>query len=135
MLEVVLLQDVMASFATNWHRIATTEGVDTIKIGDVFREKGAGPGAEEIKVEALDLSPIPGGSRLLINRSHNRVSPQSYRLGAVLQRVETAVPSPAADLGMDLHVTAPLEVAVPVKRGPGRPRKEPVLVADPLGDV
>lgn len=87
MIEVVLLQDVMATFASNWYRIANTDGVEDIRIGDVFREKGSGEGAEEIRVEAVDISAVAGSSRLLVNRAHNRVAPQSYRMGAVLYQL------------------------------------------------
>ena len=91
-MEVVILNDVMASYASTWLRIATTQGTDTLRIGDVFREAGSGEGAEEMKVEAFEISPIAGGSRMLVLRCF-KGKPQSYRLGAVLRRLE---PEPVA---------------------------------------
>ena len=87
-----MLQDVMASYASTWLRIATTQGTDTIRVGDVFRESGSGEGVEEMKVEAFEISPIAGGSRLLLLRCFHGTKPQTYRVGAVLRRLE---PEPA----------------------------------------
>ena len=90
---MVVLQDVMSSYASTWLRIAKTQGTETIRVGDVFREVGFGEGAEEMKVEAFEISPIPGGSRLLLLRAYHSTPPQSYRTGAVLRRLE---PEPMA---------------------------------------
>ena len=35
--EVVVLQDVMSSYASTWLRIAKTQGTETIRVGDVIR--------------------------------------------------------------------------------------------------
>src|SRR5207247_3028283 len=94
-LEVVILNEVMASYASTWLRIATTQGTETLKVGDVFRESGAGDGAEEMKVESFDISPIAGGSKMLVVRCHHVTKPQTYRLGAVLRRLESD-PEPVA---------------------------------------
>jgi hypothetical protein len=94
-MEVVILREMMATYASNWTPIATTQGTDTLHVGDVFREAGSGEGAEEMKVEAFEISPIAGGSRLLLLRCHHSTKPQSYRLGAVLRRLEPELVGPA----------------------------------------
>jgi hypothetical protein len=82
-MELVFLQDVQGGYASNWARIANTEGVKDIKIGDRFREQGFGPGAEELEVAGVDISPIGGASRLFFNRAANATQPEVHRLGAV----------------------------------------------------
>lgn len=83
-MELVLLGDIQNGYASNWARIANTEGVDKIQIGDRFREQGFGQGAEELEVAGLDISPVGGASRLFFNRAANATQPEVHRLGAVL---------------------------------------------------
>jgi hypothetical protein len=86
-MELVFLQDVQGGYASNWARIANTEGVKDIHIGDRFREQGFGPGAEELEVAGVDISPIGGASRLFFNRAANATQPEVHRLGAVFLQV------------------------------------------------
>lgn len=86
-MELVLLQDVQSSFGSNWARVANTSGVREIQIGDRFREQGFGPGAEELEVAGVDISPVGGMSRLFFNRGGNATKPEVHRLGAVLEQV------------------------------------------------
>lgn len=136
MLEIVLLQDVLSSYASNWLRMATTTGADTIKQGDVFRERGFGEGAEELLVDALDISPIPGGSRILFRRCHHSTKPQSYRMGAVLLRISEEVMHHAEPVP-DVHMTAgaqhPAEAPAPKTRRARVPAA--AAVPDLLSDV
>ncbi len=88
-MELVLLQDVVSSYASNWARIALTAGVKDIHIGDRFREQGFGPGAEEMEVAGIDLSPVGGASRIFFNRCANATQPMTHRLGAVFELVST----------------------------------------------
>jgi hypothetical protein len=86
-MELVFLQDVQGGYASNWARIANTTGVNDIHIGDRFREQGFGPGAEELEVAGVDISPIGGASRLFFNRAANATQPEVHRLGAVFLQV------------------------------------------------
>lgn len=86
-MELVILQDVQNAFGSNWARIANTSGVQNIHIGDRFREQGFGPGAEELEVAGVDISPVGGLSRLFFNRGANATKPEVHRLGAVFEQV------------------------------------------------
>jgi hypothetical protein len=82
--ELVLLQDVQGGYGSNWYRVAKTEGVEQIKVGDRFREQGFGQGAEELEVGGIDISVVGGASRLYFIRAANATQPEVHRLGAVL---------------------------------------------------
>lgn len=97
-MEVVILTDMMNSYATTWVRIANTQGIAEIKMGDEFREFGTGEAGERFKIEGIDLSPIPGSSRLYLLRGHRVTQPQSHRAGAVLQPLTMAAPVQATGL-------------------------------------
>jgi hypothetical protein len=86
-MELVFLSDMQLSFASNWQRVANTAGVKDITIGDRFREQGFGPGAEELEVAGIELSPIGGLSRLFFNRGANATKPDVHRLGCVFEQV------------------------------------------------
>lgn len=86
-MELVFLSDMQLSFASNWQRVANTAGVQHITIGDRFREQGFGPGAEELEVAGIELSPIGGLSRLFFNRGANATKPDVHRLGCVFDQV------------------------------------------------
>jgi hypothetical protein len=82
--ELVLLQDIQGGYGSNWYRVAKTEGVEQIKVGDRFREQGFGQGAEELEVGGIDISVVGGASRLYFIRAANATQPEVHRLGAVL---------------------------------------------------
>lgn len=86
-MELVLLQDVQNSFSSGWIRVANTSGLNDVHIGDRFREQGFGPGAEELEVAGVNISPVGGLSQLFVNRGGNATKPEVHRLGAVLEQV------------------------------------------------
>jgi len=81
--EIVLLDDLVASHNTVWVRLANTTGHDQIKPGDEFKEVGA---LEEFSIEATSFSPVPGASRLRLLRAHHSTKPEVHKAGAVLAR-------------------------------------------------
>lgn len=85
-MEVVLLDDMIATFNTTWARIANTTGADQIKVGDEFQEVGA---LEQFQVEAVSPSPVPGASRLRLLRAHHSTRPEVHKAGAVLRSTST----------------------------------------------
>ena len=89
-MELVLLQDVQNSFASNWARVANTSGLSDIQIKDRFREQGFGAGHEELEVEGVDISKVGGFSRLYFRRAANATQPEVHRLGAVFEQVGIA---------------------------------------------
>ena len=91
-MQVVLLADVQNGYASQWIRIANTQGVEDIHIGDCFREQGFGKGAEELKVAGVDISPIGGFSKLFVDRGGNATQPEVHRLGCVFEMVAIAPP-------------------------------------------
>jgi hypothetical protein len=145
-MELVLLGDIQNGYASNWARIANTDGVADIKIGDRFREQGFGQGAEELEVAGVDISPIGGASRLFFNRAANATQPEVHRLGAVLLPVGMPRAEPTqhpeqvkADTVLLTHLEiipenfgrskdnatamrVPEDAQVPLKRGRGRPK-------------
>lgn len=84
MTEVVILEDMVAGYNTTWARVANTTGSDKIKPGDEFREQGA---LEEFRVEATAFSPIPGASKLFLQRGHHSTRPEVHKTGAVLMQL------------------------------------------------
>jgi hypothetical protein len=88
MLEITVLRDVVAAYGTLWVPISNSHGIDQIKIGDEFRENGTGEAGEIVAVEALDLSPVPGASRLYFRRGEHATRVETHRLGAVFTRLE-----------------------------------------------
>jgi hypothetical protein len=144
--ELVLLADFQKSYASDWMRVANTEGVKDIRIGDRFREQGFGAGAEELEVDGLGISEVGGLSRLHVIRAANATQPEVHRLGAVFLQVgiKAAVIDPTyqplreiingtdavvvtsepfAGLPERLQSTAGTpEAMVAMKRGRGRPK-------------
>lgn len=144
-MELVLLADCQSSFASSWQRVANTQGIKDIHIGDRFREQGFGVGAEELEVAGVDISPVGGFSRLYFNRGGNATKPEVHRLGAVFEQVgiegaehELAGVAVTANTSAAISITnvqtngsASAEVSppsegtteplVPLKRGRGRP--------------
>lgn len=90
-MELVVLHDLQSSFASNWARVANTTGIDQVKVGDCFRERGFGPGAEEMRVDGVDISVVGGASRLFFNRAANNTKPEVHRLGAVFDQTNVRV--------------------------------------------
>jgi hypothetical protein len=86
-MELVLLADVQGGYGSQWIRIANTQGVAEIKIGDCFREQGFGQGSEELKVAGVDISPVGGASKIFVDRGANATQPMTHRLGAVMEQV------------------------------------------------
>lgn len=93
-MEVVILDDMVATFNTTWVRIANTTGAEQIKVGDEFQEAGA---LEEFKVEATSFSPVPGASRLRLLRAHHSTKAEVHKAGGVLRQIgQTLVIGPGA---------------------------------------
>src|SRR2546426_6135279 len=92
-MQLVLLQDMVSSYAANWARVANSEGIERIQIGDCFKEQGT---YEELKVAGIDIPPVGGASRLYFERCANATQPQTHRIGAVLEPTMTAEPILAA---------------------------------------
>lgn len=82
-MELVILQDVVASFSSNWLRVANTAGLNSVQIKDRFREQGFGEGAEELEVEGIDISPVGGASRIFFRRAANNTQAEVHKLGCV----------------------------------------------------
>jgi hypothetical protein len=135
--ELVLLQDVQGGYGSNWYRVAKTEGVDQIKVGDRFREQGFGQGAEELEVGGIDISVVGGASRLYFIRAANATQPEVHRLGAVLLPTYSKAAerelvlagavsnqltngSASAEMGPPVE-DMPESLVVPTKRRRGRP--------------
>ena len=119
-MELVLLGDIQGGYGSNWYRVANTEGVSEIQIGDRFREKGYGPGSEELEVAGVDISVVGGFSRIFFNRAANATQPEVHRLGAVL------LPTSADNLllaanGFSRSETQTESLVVPSKPRRGRP--------------
>lgn len=106
MTELVLLQDVVASYGSLWVRIANTQGHDQIKMHDRFREQGFGEGAEELEIEGVDFSPVSGASRVFVRRAANNTRAEVHRMGAVMQRVATERVNISAVVAEVLYPTA-----------------------------
>lgn len=86
-MQLVILKDAVAGYATLWLPVANTDDLDQIKIGDRFRAKGFGEGAEVLNVEAIDPSIIPGASRIFFNRGFGGTAVETHRLGQVFIRL------------------------------------------------
>jgi hypothetical protein len=106
--ELVLLGDLQSGYSQTWARVANTEGVHDIQIGDRFREQGFGPGAEELEVAGVDISQVGGASRVFVIRAANATQPEVHRLGAVFLQV-----------GIKPKAEATVEVE-PILETPGR---------------
>src|SRR5438105_4462002 len=87
-MQLVLLQDMVSSYAANWGRVANTEGIERIQIGDCFKEQGT---YEELRVAGIDISPVGGASRIYFERCANATQPQTHRIGAVLEPTVTTL--------------------------------------------
>jgi hypothetical protein len=136
-MELVLLQDVVASYGSLWIRVANTQGHEGIQMHDRFREKGFGEGAEELEIEGVDISPVSGASRIFFRRAANNTRAEVHRLGAVMQLVGSPTSiayGPSIDIRDNVLLTDIAQVVVkqlpeipeglvtpPIKRGRGRP--------------
>lgn len=151
-MEIVILDDMVATFNTTWVRLANTAGHDQIKPGDEFKENGA---LEEFSVEATSFSPVPGASRIRLLRAHHSTKAEVHKSGAVLsmQRADISEVFASYQVKMDAEhngsVEAPViatvepdipdtivvggtEYANPAKRGRGRPKGSPNKPKQPL---
>lgn len=150
-MEIVILDDMVATFNTTWVRLANTAGHEAIRPGDEFQENGA---LEEFSVEATSFSPVPGASRIRLLRAHHSTKAEVHKAGAVLRQTNETWPgrnafvpdhpmASALDLeAMHMTVTDPYpDIASdaqeegPVKRGRGRPKGSPNKSKQPLVPV
>lgn len=159
-MEIVILDNMVATYAGNWVRIANAQGYDRIQIHDRFREQGFGEGAEEIEVEGVDFSPIGGASRLFVRRAANNTKAEIHKSGVVMLQTNVereanvaavmevqaagANPIPLHNLsvasgagmtwGVNNTATASTTAMVeePAKRGRGRPKGSPNKPKQPL---
>jgi hypothetical protein len=82
-MELVVLENVVASYATLWLRVANTEGYDKVRVGDEFKPAGA---LEILGVENVDPSPVAGASRIRFRRGEHATPVEIHRMGSVLTR-------------------------------------------------
>ena len=91
-MELVVLENVVASYATLWLRVANTEGYDKVRVGDEFKPAGA---LEILGVENVDPSPVAGASRIRFRRGEHATPIEAHRLGTVFKRLgEPTHPAP-----------------------------------------
>lgn len=141
-MEIVILDDMVATFNTTWARVANTSGHEQIKPGDEFKENGA---LEEFSVEATSFSPVPGASRIRLLRAHHSTKPEVHKAGAVLSKTNfpamgmsivapvISVGEVAEDGSQPFSVTATVVMEdVAAKRGRGRPKGSPNKPKSPL---
>jgi hypothetical protein len=137
-MELILLNDVVASYGSLWLRVANSRDLPQVKIHDRFREQGFGEGAEELEVEGIDLSPVSGASRIFVRRAANNTKAEVHRLGAVMmqvnqdsvevireireQRTEQLLSNGSASAEELVTVEGSTEPLLSPKRGRGRPK-------------
>jgi hypothetical protein len=63
-MEIVIIEDLVASYRTGWVRIARTSDAERLRINDVLRKRGNGQGSEELEVEAISEG------RVFLKRGH-----------------------------------------------------------------
>lgn len=144
-MEIVILDDMVATFNTTWVRLANTAGHEAIKPGDEFQENGA---LEKFSVEATSFSPVPGASRIRLLRAHHSTKAEVHKAGAVLSKTndtsqivssqhngDTADNLILGDLDHGVlrnTVSVPDDIPDPAKRGRGRPKGSPNRPKQPL---
>lgn len=144
-MEIVILDDMVATFNTTWVRLANTAGHEAIKPGDEFQENGA---LEEFSVEATSFSPVPGASRIRLLRAHHSTKAEVHKAGAVLSKTNfpamgASIVAPVISVGevaedgsQPFSVTATVVMEdVAAKRGRGRPKGSPNKPKQPLVPV
>ena len=83
-MEIVIIEDLVASYRTGWVRIAKTSDSESLRIGDVLRRRGNGQGSEELKVEAISEG------RVLLLRGHGPTPVDVHFHGSVFTVLDTA---------------------------------------------
>lgn len=145
-MEIVILDNMVATYAGNWVRVANTAGYDRIQIHDRFREQGFGEGAEEIEVEGVDFSPIGGASRLFVRRAANNTKAEIHKSGVVMLQTFPYVIEGDAKFAPDVfdqrlgpggadkvyQAVSEAMATVEPKRGRGRPKGSPNKPKQPL---
>jgi len=117
-MELVVLHDVQNAFNSTWVRVANTQGISDIHIGDRFREQGFGPGAEELEVAGINISAVGGASQLFFNRAANATKPEVHRLGAVFHMVGMGKPATVDPAYQPLRETVGVGSAVNLSDAP-----------------